>query len=203
MITFPRFLLRSRRYVDTCRDIIRNPSSQNQHYSLQRRISPTNFIVVRSYCEAIDPVDAVKAAASKVRAKTPEAPKITLLNTNNSVHSVTTVVEAERIAAGCNLKLVRIVDPEIRTSRPVFRLMTDAQFLEEEIRERGKQTERKPQSQAPANKLTKLMMLSCQISDNDFETKMKKAMKWLEKSCEVRVVISGTSNNMTPQVFIM
>ncbi|XP_047522697.1 uncharacterized protein LOC125061349 [Pieris napi] len=116
--------------------------------------------------------------------------RITLIGTDDSV-SITDLKSAQNISTRRELKLVKIQDEDAKTRRPVYKLMTNAEYHEEEI------SKRKQKQQAKENnfiKGNKLLTLSSRIAEHDLMTRIKKIGKLLEKQFEVRVVISGEEN---------
>lgn len=78
-----------------------------------------------------------------------------------------------------------------------FRMMTNAQYHEEEL---SKRKEKLAMSDNNALKGQKLITLSSKIADHDLLTYVKKVAKLLEKNHEVRVVISGEEKEQTKLV---
>lgn len=79
----------------------------------------------------------------------------------------------------------------------LFRLLTNAQYHEEELA-------RRKEKQADDNntiKGQKLITLSSRIADNDVMIGVKKMGKLLEKQYEVKVVISGDESEQSKMVF--
>lgn len=163
--------------------------------------SPTEPVQRRFITDDIEPIDVVKAAAKKNRVKTPEIPKITLLDSNDNI-TVTTVTEAEKIAAAKHLRLVRINDPKLRFVRPVYKLLSEAQYLDEELQVKKKIREEKTEKKTNFIKGEKLMAVSVRINEHDLEVKITKALKWVANNFEVRMVLSGSADNIAPQVII-
>lgn len=147
--------------------------------------------------ENVDLEDVVKHSVKKERRKTIPIPKITLLDTNKNM-TVCTMEEAEKLALGRHLRLVKIVDLDARSKRPIYRLMTEAQYLEEELEEKKKL--KKEKNKNSTLKGEKILILSCRINEHDLEMKIKRAAKWIKKKFEVRISISGHENDLTEQV---
>ncbi|XP_055530880.1 translation initiation factor IF-3 [Wyeomyia smithii] len=121
------------------------------------------------------------------KAKKPKtSPKVTLVSTDQSV-SIVSLEEAEKISKRRDLKLVKMVDLELKTQRPVYKLMTSAEYLTEDLKRRE---EKKRNREAAAIKGDKLLSISARISEHDLNSKIQHVIKWLKKSYEVRVVIS-------------
>uniref|UniRef100_A0A1Q3FGZ0 Putative translation initiation factor-3 n=1 Tax=Culex tarsalis TaxID=7177 RepID=A0A1Q3FGZ0_CULTA len=115
------------------------------------------------------------------------APKITLIALDQSL-SIMNLDEAQRISKRRDLKLVKIIDLEMKTQRPVYKLMTSAEYLNEDLKRR----EEKKRTKAEATiKGDKLLTLSARITEHDLNSKIQNVVKWLRKSYEVRIVISG------------
>lgn len=126
-------------------------------------------------------------AAAAAAKKTKVAPKITLIAQDQSV-SIVNLDEAQRISKRRDLKLVKIIDLDMKTQRPVYKLMTSAEYLNEDLKRR----EEKKRSKAEATiKGDKLLTVSARITEHDLNSKIQNVVKWLRKSYEVRIVISG------------
>ncbi|KAJ8727017.1 hypothetical protein PYW08_015414 [Mythimna loreyi] len=113
--------------------------------------------------------------------------RITLINPDNSV-SITDLKNAQSLSVRRDLKLVKIQDVDSKTRRPVFKLMTNAEYHAEEL---SKRKEKQVARQNNLIKGEKLITLSSRIGDNDLMTGVKKMMKLVEKQYEVKIVIAG------------
>lgn len=118
--------------------------------------------------------------------KTTIIPKITLLDGNNV--TVTTLDEAQKISKRRDLKLVKLVDIDTKTQRTVYKLMTGAEYHQEDLKQRE---QKKTQKQNAFIKGEKVLMLNASIGPHDLEVDCKKITKWIEKMYEVRVIING------------
>lgn len=134
------------------------------------------------------------------RKKTVRIPKITLITPENNNISITTLEEAQKISKRRDLKLVKIVDLDAKTSRPVYKLMSGAEFLKEDLKRRA---ERKANKAESLIKGEKLLTLSYRISDHDLNSRIRNIEKWLAKSYEIRVVINGEAENMSNAVIYL
>ncbi|CAH1370019.1 translation initiation factor IF-3, mitochondrial [Tenebrio molitor] len=123
--------------------------------------------------------------------KTNIIPKITLVS-GDSV-SVTTLQEAEKLSRRRDLKLIKIVDIDTKTERPVYRMMTGAEYHAEDLKQRE---QRKLEKQQQNIKGEKVLLINSKIAHHDLETQLRKALKWIKKNFEVRVIISGASGNV-------
>nr|XP_019565523.2 LOW QUALITY PROTEIN: uncharacterized protein LOC109433539 [Aedes albopictus] len=119
--------------------------------------------------------------------KSKPAPKITLVGSDQSV-SIVNLDEAQKISKRRDLKLVKIVDSDMKTQRPVYKLMTSAEYLEEDLKRRE---EKKRNKQEAAIKGDKLLTISARITEHDLLSKIHNVQKWLNKHYEVRVIVSG------------
>ncbi|KAG7305712.1 hypothetical protein JYU34_009838 [Plutella xylostella] len=115
------------------------------------------------------------------------APRITLISPNNSV-SITDLKNAQTLSTRRDLKLVKIQDVDAKTRRPVYKMMSSADYHNEELQKRKEKQESRQQA---TNKGEKLLTLSTRIGEHDLMTSVKKMLKLLEKQYEVRVVITG------------
>nr|CAH7736641.1 unnamed protein product [Callosobruchus chinensis] len=138
---------------------------------------PSSNVVVE-----IDP-----ATGQPKKKKVPMIPKITLLQGDDL--TVTTLEEAQKISKRRDLKLVKIVDLDTKTERPVYKLMTPQEYNAEDMKHREKKKQ-----QTGALKGEKVVLLSHSITEHDLQTHINKILKWLTKMYEVRVVINGDSN---------
>uniref|UniRef100_A0A182R5C5 Uncharacterized protein n=1 Tax=Anopheles funestus TaxID=62324 RepID=A0A182R5C5_ANOFN len=125
------------------------------------------------------------AANSNKKAKT--TPKITLISSDESI-SIVNLDEAVKISNRRNLKLVKITDLDTKTQRPVYKLITGAEYLNEDLKRRE---EKKKSKQDASVKGDKLLTISARIAEHDLASKIQNVLKWLNKSYEVRVVVTG------------
>lgn len=160
---------------------------------------PSMTVMHRSFCSDIDPKDITKVAVKKERTKTVEVPKITLLDENDKIISITTMAEAEKIASSKKLGLVQIVDQEVRTVRSVFKLMSEAQYIEEDLKLRKQKKEERKKSSSFI-KGEKMMIVTSKITTFDLDMKLRKIMSFLEKKYEVHILISGSPESSVAQV---
>lgn len=98
--------------------------------------------------------------------------------------------QARRIATRRDLKLVKVMDMDHKTQRPVYKLMTGAEYFEEDLNRRKEKSLRKNEEL----KDPKLVNLSYKISGHDLASKIKNIVKWLNKSHEVRITINAPGN---------
>lgn len=114
-------------------------------------------------------------------------PKVTLVGPDQSV-SIVNLDEAQKISKRRDLKLVKIIDVDLKTQRPVYKLMTSAEYLEEDLKRRE---EKKRSKQEAVIKGDKLLSISARITEHDLLSKIHNVQKWLNKHYEVRVVVAG------------
>ncbi|XP_053600058.1 translation initiation factor IF-3 [Plodia interpunctella] len=139
-------------------------------------------------------------ASTRITADGKEVPKqkyfenrITLIGIDNSV-SITDLKNAQNMSLRRELKLIKIQDVDSKTRRPVYKLMTNAEYHSEELEKRKEKQEAR---QKNTLKAAKLLNLSTKIGDHDLMTGVKKMMKLLEKQHEVKVVIVGEGETMS------
>lgn len=134
--------------------------------------------------------------------KQPSKPKkekqiyVTLIGTDNNI-TVCTLEEATKLALRRNLKLMKVKDFDTKTSRPEYRLMTTAQYLEEDKKHREELKQKKSQGV----KGEKIATVSHKINEHDLQAKIKMMKKWLEKNYEVRIVITGNAGEAGVSLF--
>lgn len=126
--------------------------------------------------------------------KSDTGPVITLIGTDNNL-AVLSLSEAEKIAKRRDLKLVKIVDFDTKTQRPIYQLMTGAQYYNED-----RKLQKEKAKKEGGFKGEKLLTLSHRITAHDLSSRLKNVSKWLSKTYEVRVVINGDSENMKSAV---
>ena len=151
-------------------------------YSTDTRITPQ---------KASDSAVQKSTATSSRKLKNDTGPVITLIGTDNSL-SVVSFTEAEKLAKRRDLKLVKIIDVDTKTHRPIYQLMTASQYYNEDKKRRQEKTAQKESGYRGE----KLLTLSHRITSHDLYSRLKNIRKWLSKTYEVRIVINGDSENM-------
>lgn len=137
--------------------------------------------------KASKPQEPGTGSAGSTNKKAKTSPKITLISSDESI-SIVNLDEAVKISNRRNLKLVKIADLDTKTQRPVYRLMTGAEYLNEDLKRRE---EKKKTKQDASVKGDKLLTISARIAEHDLASKIQNVLKWLNKSYEVRVVVTG------------
>lgn len=140
-------------------------------------------------------VEGVSDIIQPKKPKRPIVPRITLLSGNDDI-TVTTLEEAQKLSKRRDLKLVKIVDLDTKTQRPVYKLMTPTEYHAEDVKSK------KEKQKNTAFKGEKVVMLTSAIQEHDLQTHIKKISKWLSKEYEVRVIISSTGGNTSRFVSI-
>ncbi|KAG8231523.1 hypothetical protein J437_LFUL008064 [Ladona fulva] len=126
---------------------------------------------------------------TKGNPKKATGPKITLIGTDNAI-SVVGLEEGLKMAKRRNLKLVNLVEYDTKTQRPVYRLMTIADYNQEHLKD-------KKLSKSSNVKREKFLNISSRIEKHDLASKLKQVEKWLTKDFEVRVLLTGDENDMS------
>lgn len=143
--------------------------------------------------------DDSEQTTKKSRPRTIPQPKVTLLGPENNV-SVVTIEEASKICDRRGLKLVKIIDIDTKTQRPVYQMLTTNQFLKAD----NKSHQNNNNNNLNKLKGEKIMIINCRIGQHDLESKINNIHKWLSKMNEVRVTITGdTANEVTNQIIEM
>ncbi|XP_050080865.1 translation initiation factor IF-3 [Anopheles maculipalpis] len=143
--------------------------------------------VLRYSTKTTKPPGPGTGSAGSTNKKSKTAPKITLISSDESI-SIVNLDEAVKISNRRNLKLVKITDLDTKTQRPVYRLMTGSEYLNEDLKRRE---EKKKTKQDASVKGDKLLTISARIAEHDLASKIQNVLKWLNKSYEVRVVVTG------------
>lgn len=192
-----RVLIRSKNY----RSFSAILSTLNQHNLNAQPIHSAKLLLSNaafSSCGCLNSI-AITDEKKPPRKKTPEVAKITLIDTHDKM-SVTTLEQAEKLATSRRLKLVRIEDMDFRSKRVVYKLMSDAQFLDEERKEKKMHQEEKKEKAEKFTKGDKMIILSSKISEGDLQIKLSKMLRWIQKRYEIRVIISGPEGSLKEQV---
>lgn len=131
----------------------------------------------------------------KIRPKTVPLPKITFLGPERDV-SVVTMDVATKMCERRGLKLVKIIDIDTKTHRPVYQMMTVSQFIKED-----NINQHKDEKSSKKLKSEKIALINCRIGQADLESKVNNFSKWLNKMHEVRVTITGdTANELADEI---
>lgn len=133
----------------------------------------------------------IEVDGEKRKLKRQAIPRITLISPDDSI-SIVTLEEAQLLSKRRDLKLVKVVDVDAKTQRPLYKLMTGVQYHAEELKQRE---ERKKNKSASFLKGEKLLMLNSTISNHDLEVNINKILKWIAKRYEVRVIVNGNSSS--------
>lgn len=141
-----------------------------------------------------DATSAGEETQGQKKKKSSPIPKVSLLHGDEI--TVLTLEEAHRLSKRRNLKLVKIIDLDAKTQRPIYKLMTGSEYREEDIKDK----EQKKKNKEDAIKGEKLVFINYAIADHDLDIQIKKIEKWVGKLYEVRVVINGESNKMQKAV---
>lgn len=141
--------------------------------------------------------------AKPYRPKTARQPKITLLGADKNV-SVVTLEVAKKMCERRAMKLVKIVDLDTKTQRPVYQMMTANQFLREEDTIGESCSDGEKNITASKLKSEKTALINCRIGRSDLESKVNNFRKWLGKLHEVRVTVTGdTANDIADEIIKM
>ncbi|XP_050536235.1 uncharacterized protein LOC126902706 [Daktulosphaira vitifoliae] len=127
----------------------------------------------------------------KKRPKTAPIPKITLISPDNNL-SIVTLDEASKVSVRRGLKLVKVIDFDTKTQRPVFKMMTTTQFLKDDSKFKRLNNEENKFNELKGEKTA---IISSRIGKSDLESKVNHFRKWLLKCYEVRITITGDSSN--------
>lgn len=150
-----------------------------------------HFVVLkRMHAEKVDPPPPDDNKRNKAATKTGQKQKImyiTLIGTDGKL-STSTLEAANKLAKRRDLKLIKVSDFDIKKQNPLYKLLSSNQILEEDIHLKKASKENK------GLKAPKIVSMSHKISEHDLKSKAKSIIKWLEKSHEVKVTITGTQD---------
>ncbi|XP_050323753.1 uncharacterized protein LOC126755322 [Bactrocera neohumeralis] len=116
--------------------------------------------------------------------------KITLVQPNQSM-TVTTFKEAQKLAKRRELHLVKQQDFDTKTQRAVYKLVTAAEMLSEDVDESA--VDKKNSTE---KKSEKSLTLGSRITEHDLASRLKHISKWLAKNHEVCVLIQGSPDDI-------
>ncbi|XP_058066668.1 translation initiation factor IF-3 [Anopheles bellator] len=172
--------------------IIANPSIRQVAFSRVRCCLPAVSVpTVANYSAKTTKPDSGSesrgATGARSERKAKISPKVTLIGSDESI-SVVNLEEATKISNRRNLKLVKVSDLDTKTQRPVYRLMTGSEYLTEDLKRRE---EKKKSKQDATVKGDKVLTISARIAEHDLVSKMQNVQRWLNKSFEVRVVVTA------------
>lgn len=103
----------------------------------------------------------------------------------------TTLEKAEKLAKSKDLRLVKIVDYDVKSQKPMYKLMTNLAYLDEEVRNKAKKAKQK----LSEFKEEKLITLSTKSGQHDIDSKIRNICKLLKRKHLVRVVIAQENNS--------
>ncbi|XP_023168727.1 translation initiation factor IF-3, mitochondrial isoform X1 [Drosophila hydei] len=116
--------------------------------------------------------------------------KITLIAQNEAI-SITTLEEAQKLAKRRDLHLLRLQQPDVKTGRVMFKLVTSSEMLADETL--GKGASKSADTQG-LRKSEKSLSIGARMADHDLSSRLKNIIKWLNKRHEVRILIQGSVN---------
>ncbi|XP_075165997.1 mitochondrial translation initiation factor 3 [Haematobia irritans] len=136
--------------------------------------------------------DSTKETAQK---KSKSSIKITLIQNQNL--TVTALEEARNLAKRRSMHLVQVQKMDNKTQRPVYKLVSSAEHLQQELSElKGQDKDGGASDKAGQKKSEKALNIGSRISEHDLSSRLKNISKWLEKRHEVRILIQGTEGDM-------
>ncbi|KAJ8984951.1 hypothetical protein NQ317_007820 [Molorchus minor] len=142
-------------------------------HTLPKSCSCQNIFYSRSVNINID-ANMDKAAVENKK-KTTSIPKITLIQGDEL--TVTSLEEAQKLSKRRDLKLVKIIDLDTKTQRPVYKLMTGSEYFAEDLKQREL---KKLEKQSSTIKGEKVLILGHSISEHDLMTDVKKLLNGLQ-----------------------
>uniref|UniRef100_T1PH09 Translation initiation factor IF-3 n=1 Tax=Musca domestica TaxID=7370 RepID=T1PH09_MUSDO len=178
------FLLRNAIQTLAVRNVLRPIHTNTGYLSLYQRQRPN------------DVGDESGASAQK---KKSSSLKITLLQNQNV--TVTSLEEAKNLAKRRSMQLVQVQKLDTKTQRPVYKLVSSAERLQEELSDlkggQDKDTSSGASDKASQKKSEKTLNIGSRISDHDLASRLKNISKWLSKHHEVRILIQGNESDLS------
>lgn len=145
----------------------------------------------RWFCSGEDgssiPHKSARMTGPKVYQK-PTSIEVTLIY--NEKVTKTTLEKAEKLAKSKSLKLVKIVDYDVKSQKPMYKLMTNLAYLDEEVKNKAKKAKQK----LSEFKEEKLITMSTKSGQHDIESKTRNICKLLKRKHLVRLVIAQENN---------
>lgn len=105
-------------------------------YIVQKDI--TKICVVKGFCSQKNNDSGDKNEKKKKQI----VPRITLISDGEKIE-ITTLDEAQKLSHRRNLKLVKIVDLDLKTQRPVYKLLSGTEYFAEELKQRENKKSKK------------------------------------------------------------
>lgn len=164
--------------------------------SISNRIRFVNIRSISKYLSTNADKVSTDGSTPPKKPKTTPIPRITLVN--GDLVSISTLAEAQKLAKRRDLKLVKILDLDTKTQRPIYKLMTGSEYHAEDLKQR--EEKKKERQSGTTLKGEKVLIVNSNISLHDLKIHCNKMIKWLSKRYEVRVVINGDVNNMEKAV---
>ncbi|KAM7345255.1 mitochondrial translation initiation factor 3 [Cochliomyia hominivorax] len=135
-------------------------------------------------------------SSTNVQKKHKEQLKITLIQNQNM--TVTALEEAKHLAKRRSMHLVKVQDMDTKTQRPVYKLLTSAEMLQNEMADLKKTDKsstagEKSSATGGAKKSEKSLNIGARIAEHDLASRLKNISKWLNKQHEVRILIQANS----------
>ncbi|XP_034937067.1 uncharacterized protein mIF3 [Chelonus insularis] len=160
-----------------------------KYQKLKHYITPQWINYNQNFCSNVSNVPGIEDPVNQKKKK-PFIPRITLLFDNNDL-TVTTLEQAEKLANRRNMKLIKIVDFDVKTERPIYKLMSIKDFIKEDNLSKAAAKVQKERSL----KEDKTITLSSRIANHDLEVKIKSMHKMLKRKHGIRVIISIDNNH--------
>ncbi|BFG05119.1 uncharacterized protein DMAD_03932 [Drosophila madeirensis] len=113
--------------------------------------------------------------------------RITLVQQNQAV-SITTLEEAQKLAKRRELHLLRLEQTDTKTGRAMFKLVTSAEMLADDVVTTTTTTDKFHK------KSEKSLTIGARITEHDLSSRLKNIVKWLSKRHEVRILIQGSAS---------
>lgn len=114
--------------------IVLAANSQKTRKSLLSRLPPrVLFNLSQQFTSKIKDEYTEKVDAEKKKKK--QIPRITLISDGDKIE-ITTLEEAQKLGLRRNLKLVKVIDLDTKTQRPVYKLMSGAEYFAEDLKQR-------------------------------------------------------------------
>ncbi|CAH1393129.1 unnamed protein product [Nezara viridula] len=130
-----------------------------------------------------------QAANDKLEPKKGNKPVyITLIGTDG-IPNTSVLESAIKLSKRRNLKLVKVSDYDSIRQSPVYKLLSGAEVLKEDLD--GRKNKKKT---GTGFKSEKILSIADNISLHDLDSKCKNILKWIEKNHEVRITISCSSS---------
>ncbi|XP_031783787.1 uncharacterized protein LOC100678779 [Nasonia vitripennis] len=190
-------VLRTFRFSKSRINYLTEIDNKNVNLTLSCNIVCNKFLCTEEKFKPVNKSNNPNAPEKPKKRKPLTSPQVTLISPEDDI-SMMTLEQAKKLADRRKLKLVKILDFDTKSQKPLFKLMTSQEFFEEGV----KFKERKKKEKDAAVKEDKLFTISTKTTEHDLYIKINQIMKLLKKKHEIRIFISKDGNHTKAQELV-